>query len=194
MGVIGCGGIFRSLHAPYYEVTDRARIVAVADVREENARQAAERFGADPYTDYRELLARDDVDGVDVCVHPRPHREICVAAARAGKHILVEKPMCVNVAEADAMIQAAREANVRLQVAYMQRWNPAYQKLKELLEDGTLGRPFLVYGVEIGWFPPTHPWLFKKEESGGMMIEQAIHTVDAWVLALRAGGPRLCRG
>jgi predicted dehydrogenase len=180
VGIIGSGGIFRSLHAPYYETSARAQIVAVADIRGESAREHAERFGATAYTDYRQLLERTDVDGVDVCVHPRPHREICVAAARAGKHVLVEKPMCVNVAEADDMIEAARAAGVRLQVAYMQRWNPAHVRLKELLDDGTLGAMHLVYGVEIGWFAPRHPWLFRRAESGGMMVEQAIHTVDAW--------------
>src|SRR5262249_7476788 len=109
IGIIGAGGIFRSLHQPYYQMTSRPRIVAAAEAREEAAREIAAVFGAEPYTDYRELLARGDVDAVDICVHPRPHCEMTVAAAQAGKHILVEKPMCCTVAEARTMIAAAKE-------------------------------------------------------------------------------------
>lgn len=136
IGIIGAGGIFRSLHQPYYQMTHRAQIVAVSDVREEAARDVAAVFGAEAYTDYRDLLARDDVDAVDICTHPKPHCEMTLAAARAGKHVLVEKPMCRTVAEADAMIAACKEAGVVLQVAYMLRFNPTHQKLIGLTQLG----------------------------------------------------------
>ena len=182
VAVIGSGGIFRSLHVPYYEMTDRAKIVAVADVKEESAAEVAKRFGADAYTDYRQVLDRDDVDAVDVSTHPRPHRDITVAAAQAGKHILLEKPMCRTVAEADEMIAAADSAGVMLQVAYMMPFNPVYQKLKQLLKDGTLGDVHMAYCNQVGWFSPGgHPWLFIREESGGMLVEQAIHNFDLWL-------------
>ena len=132
VGVIGSGGIFRGLHAPYFEQTKLAKIVAVADVNEKNAQEQAKRFGAEAYTDFRALLERKDVDAVDLCTHPAPHRDITVAAAQAGKHILLEKPMCRTVAEADEMIAAAKKARVQLQVAYMMRFNPNYMKLKEM--------------------------------------------------------------
>ena len=145
VGVIGSGGIFRNLHVPYYEMTDRAEIVAVADIKEESAAEVAKRFGADACTDYRQILDRDDVDAVDVSTHPRPHRDITLAAAQAGKHILLEKPMCRTVAEADEMIAAADDAGMMLQVAYMQPFNPIQQKLKQLLEDGALGDLHMAY-------------------------------------------------
>lgn len=182
IGIIGSGGIFRSLHAPYYEISKRAKIVAVADVNEQNAKAQAERFGAEAYVDYRRLLERKDVDAVDICTHPAPHRETVVAAAEAKKHILVEKPMCRNIAEADEMIAAAEKNKVRLQVAYMLRFEPNYMKLKQLLDDGTLGSVHMAYCCQVGWFnPSTHPWLFIKEQSGGMLVEQAIHNLDAWL-------------
>jgi len=182
VGVIGCGGIFRGAHVPYLQWrTDRARVTAVMDIQRQNAQQEAERFGAAICDDWRTLLERDDVDAVIIATHPRPHCEITVAAARAGKHILLEKPMCRTVAEADRMIAAARKARVRLQVAYIMRFRPGYQKLKELLTDGTLGRPHLVYCSQVGWFRPTHPWLFIRKESGGMLVEQAIHVLDEWL-------------
>ncbi len=183
VGIIGCGGIFRNLHAPYYEEpTRRAEIVAIADINADAAQEQADRFGAESYTDYRALLDRSDIDAVDVCVHPRPHLEITRAAAEAGKHILMEKPMCCNVAEGDAMIAAAEEAGVLLMVAYMMRFDPGYRKLKSLLADGTLGALQMAYSNQVGWFSPErHPWLFVKSESGGMLVEQAIHHLDLWL-------------
>ena len=182
VGVVGCGGIFRGAHVPYLQWrTDRVRVAAVADAKRENAQQEAERFGAALCDDWKVLLARDDVDAVIIATHPRPHCEIAVAAARAGKHILIEKPMCRTVAEGDRMIAAAEKAGVRLHVAYIMRFRPAKQKLKELLTDGTLGKAQLVYCNQIGWFPPRHPWLFVRKESGGMLVEQAIHVFDEWL-------------
>jgi len=182
VGVIGSGGIFRGLHAPYFEQTKRAKIVAVADVNEKGAQEQAKRFGAEAYTDYHRLLERKDVDAVDVCTHPAPHRDVTVAAAQAKKHILLEKPMCRTVAEADEMIAAAKNADVQLQVAYMMRFNPHYMKLKAMIEGETLGAVHMAYVNQIGWFPPfTHPWLFVREQSGGMLVEQAIHNFDLWL-------------
>jgi len=182
IGVIGCGGIFRGAHVPYLQWrTDRCRVTAVADLKRANARQEADRFGARLCRDWKTLLGRDDVDAVIIATHPQPHCEISVAAARAGKHILLEKPMCRTVAEADRMIAAARKADVRLHVAYIMRFKPAKQKLKTLLSDGTLGKPHLVYCNQISWFPPRHPWLFVQKESGGMLVEQAIHVFDEWL-------------
>ena len=74
VGVIGCGGIFRGAHAPYYDISERAQIVAVADVNEDAAKAQGERFGADVYTDWKVVLGRKDIDAVDVCTHPAPHR------------------------------------------------------------------------------------------------------------------------
>ena len=183
VGIIGCGGIFRNLHSPYYqEPTRRADIVAIADINESSANEQADKFGADAYTDYRQLLDRNDIDAVDVCVHPRPHLEITKAAAEAGKHILMEKPMCCTVAEGDEMVAAAENAGVLLMVAYMMRFDPGYMKLKSLLDDGTLGTLQMAYCNQVGYFSPErHPWLFVKEESGGMLVEQAIHNLDLWL-------------
>ncbi|MCG9129451.1 Gfo/Idh/MocA family oxidoreductase [Candidatus Poribacteria bacterium] len=183
VGIIGCGGIFRNLHSPYYqEPTRRADIVAIADINETSANEQADKFGAKVYTDYRELLDQDDIDAVDVCVHPRPHLEITRAAADAGKHILMEKPMCCSVSEGRQMVAVTDEADVILMVAYMMRFDPGYMKLKSLLEDGTLGTLQMAYSNQVGWFSPEkHPWLFVKEESGGMLVEQAIHNLDLWL-------------
>jgi predicted dehydrogenase len=182
IGVIGSGGIFRELHLPYYQMTNKAKIVAVADINEESARNICQMCGADHwFTDYRELLELGDVDAVDVCTHPAPHRDIAIAAARAGKHILVEKPMCRTVKEADEMVAVAERKGVMLQVAYMIRFHPTYMKLKSLLDEKKFGDLQMAYSCQVGWFPPSHPWLFVRKQSGGMLVEQAIHTLDEWL-------------
>ncbi|MEM2920721.1 MAG: Gfo/Idh/MocA family oxidoreductase [Candidatus Bathyarchaeia archaeon] len=182
VGVVGTGGIFYELHLPYYQSSRRAKVVAVADVNEHAAREAAKACGAEYcFTDFRDLLRLREVEAVDVCTHPAPHRDIAIEAARLGKHVLVEKPMCRTVKEADEMIAAAERANVVLQVAYMLRFHPTYMRLKRLIEEGDLGEVHLAYSCQVGWFPPTHPWLFHKEQSGGMLVEQAIHTLDEWL-------------
>ncbi len=182
VGIVGCGGIFRNLHAPYYEEPNRcADIVAVADLDTDSASEQAKRFDARAYTDYRQLLDQPDVDAIDVCCHPAPHLEITLAAATVGKHILMEKPMCRNVDEGDQMVAAAEKANILFQVAYMMRFDPGQAKLKELLDDGTLGTLQMAYSNQIGWFRPQHPWLFIQQESGGMLVEQAIHHFDLWL-------------
>ncbi len=153
VGVIGCGGIFRNLHSPYYEEPNRrSDIVAVADLDADSANEQAKRFNARAYTGYRQLLDQADVDAIDVCCHPAPHLEITLAAAAAGKHVLMEKPMCRNVDEGNQMVAAAEKANILLQVAYMMRFDPGQAKLKELLDDGTLGTLQMAYSNQIGWF------------------------------------------
>ena len=183
--MIGAGGIFRQLHLPYYEMTKRARVVAVADINGQSAKEMADRCGAGFWcTNYVDLVKRKDVDAVDICTPPSSHRDIAVAAARAGKNVLVEKPMCRTVREADEIVSAADEAGVMLQVAYMVRFNPVYMRLKRLLDEGAFGDLHMAYCCQIGWSggrPPRHPWLFIKEQSGGMLVEQAIHNLDEWL-------------
>ena len=184
IGVIGCGRIFRRNHLPYYqEPTCRAQIVAVADLNEAAAGEQWDRFHADAYIDYRHLLDRQDIDAVDVACHPAPHRDIALAAAAAGKHMLIEKPMCRNVAEADEMVAAAEEERVLLQVAYTMRFNPGYMKLKQLLVDGRLGALQMAYTNQLGYLRASVApwWLPIREESGGMLVEQAIHNLDIWL-------------
>lgn len=182
VGVVGTGGIFRELHLPHYLTTKRARVVAVADVNERSAKEAAQACGAKYFTtDFRELLSLRDVEAVDICTPPSSHKEIAVAAAELGKHVLVEKPMCRTLKEVDEMIAAADRAGVVLQVAYMLRFHPTYMVLKRLLDEGSLGEVHLAYSCQVGWFPTNHPWLFSRAQSGGMLVEQAIHTLDEWL-------------
>lgn len=140
IGLIGAGGITRAHVRGYNVIADEAKVVAVADVVAENARQRADDLGgADVVTDYHELLGRDDVDAVDICLPHHLHADAIVAAASAGKHILCEKPLCLTITEA-AAVQAAVSGNgVTLMCSHNQLFMAAVARTRELLDGGLLG-------------------------------------------------------
>jgi UDP-N-acetylglucosamine 3-dehydrogenase len=182
IGVIGCGGIAHAAHLPHYVKLDNAELVAVADVAEDAARKTAEEFGAkDSYTDYRDLLKRDDIDAVSVTTPPKWHSEIAVAAARAGKHVLVEKPMARNVDEADAMVSAAKEAGVLLMATHQDRMGPMSEKVKELIDHGVIGKPYEIASVGGSWHMVGSPWFYDKDiAGGGVGMDGLIYTAYMW--------------
>ena len=140
IGVIGTGSIAAGAHLPAIaKLRGLLELVAVADVRPEVARFVGQTYGVDAYEDYRELLARDDVDLVDICTPEFLHAEQTIAAAEAGKHVHCEKPMASSVAEADAMIAACRRAGVRLMIGHSRRFTPRYIQIKAAIDAGEVG-------------------------------------------------------
>ena len=143
IGVIGCGYIAQADHLPAATRLPNCRLVAVADASEERARRAAEVFGAERwFADYRDLLALEDVDAVDICTPHYPvdlHFPIGMDAVAAGKHVLVEKPMCNRAEDAWQLVDACRNAGVMLMVACPHRFEAEAQKAKALIEAGEIG-------------------------------------------------------
>jgi predicted dehydrogenase len=138
-GVIGLG-VWGETHLMAYASDPWARLVAVCDLNEELARRRAAEYGAEFWTtDYHELLAREDVQAVSIVTPDFFHAEIATAAAAAGKHILLEKPMATSVAEAQAIADAAARAGVKLMVDFHNRWNPAMVQAKQAVANGELG-------------------------------------------------------
>jgi predicted dehydrogenase len=127
VGVIGCGGVAQIMHLPYLrELDDRFTIAALCDISPGVLRAVGDYYGAAArYTDYHDLVDHD-LDAVLVLT-PGSHAPAAIAAAHAGRHVLVEKPMCFTLREADTMIAAARAADVTLMVAYMKRYDPGYR-------------------------------------------------------------------
>ncbi|MDE2992109.1 MAG: Gfo/Idh/MocA family oxidoreductase [Chloroflexota bacterium] len=130
MGVIGCGGIAQIQHLPHLvELRDECEIAGLCDLSRELLTHVGDAYGVPPerrHVDYRELVERADIDAVIVCT-TGSHAPAAIAAAEAGKHILVEKPVCYTVAEAEAMADAADRAGVVYQAAYMKRYDPAFR-------------------------------------------------------------------
>ncbi len=139
-GVIGVG-TFGSLHARVYAELESVDLVAVADIQTERTQPFVSQYGANAYTDYEELLEKEDLDMVSVCTSDELHIAPVLAAASAGKHILVEKPLAINVPDCDVMIQAAESAGVKLMVGQILRFDPRYYTARKAIADGQIGSP-----------------------------------------------------
>jgi predicted dehydrogenase len=156
----------------------------VCDISEEKARAVAKEYGAEAwFLDYKEALARDDVDAMSICLPHHLHWKAAVESADAGKHVLVEKPMARTLKEADAMIAAAKKAGVKLMVAEHHRYIPSVLKAKELIDNGSLGEIFLIRcnlftGNRASW-PLQNDWRSENEKrGGGVLLSDGVHRVN----------------
>lgn len=145
VGIIGCGRIAPA-HVASYRAVDGYDLVAVADVKREAGEGLCSKHGLDVslYDDYREMLAKEHLDVVTVATWAGSHAEITVAAAAAGvKGILCEKPMAPSMGEAQAMIDACDEYGVKLAIGHQHRFDPSWNRGKELIAQGAIGQPLL---------------------------------------------------
>ena len=179
--IIGCGRIAPK-HADSIVALPEAELVAVCDIVPELAQAFADKYGAEPYTDYLEMLKRDDIDVVTIATSSGLHAEIGIAAAEAGKHVLVEKPMAMTLKTADEMIAACHKAGVKLGVIHQNRFNDSIKLLRTALEDGRFGK--LTHGqATVRWnrndnYYTQAPWRGTKLQDGGVLMNQSIHNID----------------
>jgi predicted dehydrogenase len=180
-GIIGAG-IIAAVHADAIALLPDARLVAVTDVAAGAARDFAAARGCAAEDTLDDLLARRDVDVVCVCVPSGLHAEVGVRAAKAGKHLVVEKPIDVTLEAADRLTAAARQAGVALTVMSQHRFDPGVAELKRLIDDGALGR--LVLGEAVTkWYRTqayydSSPWRGTWAMDGGALLNQGVHYVD----------------
>lgn len=186
-GIVGCGMI-GAVQAAAIQAIQGARLLAVCGKDPERTAKFAERFGATPYTDYNAFLTHPGLRIVNICTPSGLHAEQGIAAARAGKHVLVEKPIETTLAKADALINACDEAGVRLGVIFQSRFLPAVQQFKRALDEGRLGR-LMVGDAYVKWYRAPEYYADSWHgtlalDGGGALINQAIHTVDLlrWML------------
>jgi predicted dehydrogenase len=193
IGVIGCGSIARSAHVPGFLASEFAEIAGFASRTRASAETTASGCGSDApiHDDWRELIERDDVDAVTICSPNAFHHEQAVTAAKAGKHVLVEKPVAVSADEADEMIAAAAEAGVLLQVAHNLRYIPAVLAARDAVTrvGNIVGvRAAFGHGGPQVWAPEAS-WFFDRSRSGGgALIDLGIHIIDVvnFVTGLKA--------
>jgi predicted dehydrogenase len=181
--IIGSTGVIGKVHLHALSQLDTCRLVGVYARTQESLRQQATELGAKPYTALDDVLADPEVDAVIIATPHPSHLEIALQAASAGKHILVEKPMAVTPSEADAMIAAAKRAKVKLGVLFNQRFKPDVHKMRELLDQGAIGKLYrtsLVHATmrtqdyydRLAW---RGTW---RDEGGGVLLNQSIHSID----------------
>jgi predicted dehydrogenase len=186
IGIIGCGSITKVRHAPEYAAHPQTQLAGFFNRRKDRAMEMVELYGGKAYDSYEELLADPDIDAVSVCTSNGTHAPIAIAALRAGKHVLCEKPMATTVADAEKMIAAARQAGKYLMIAHNQRLAAAHVKAKQLLAEGEMGRiisfrtVFSHQGPEM-WSADKSPntWFFNKQEATmGAVGDLGIHKAD----------------
>ena len=191
IGLIGYGGIGRVHAAAYRAISfhyglpaDSIRIAGVATTRAETARRAADEIGCEFYTsDYRELLARGDIDAVDICTPNNSHHEIALAAAEAGLHVYCEKPLAMNVAEAARMAAAVDATGVKAQMTFNFRFFPAVARARQLMAAGFVGRVFSFRGRyhRSSYISSEKPmsWRLQREiTGGGALFDLGAHILD----------------
>jgi len=176
IAVVGCGTIVRQAHLPAYR-SFGDRVVAVCDIVEESARTTAEQFKI-PFwaTDVDEVLARTDVDIIDLAVHASQRPQLVEKIAAAGKHILSQKPFALSLADAQHMVVLCHEAGVTLMVNQQARWAPAHRALKRLIERGVLGQLSSVLHVHRGFQDIPGSWFVKMEHFN--ILDHGIHYID----------------
>jgi predicted dehydrogenase len=183
-GLVGCGDIAAKRVAAALGQAAGSALVTVARGRASLAAEFAEAHGAKRWhADWRDVLRDAEVDAVYVATPVRLHAEQAVAAAEAGKHVLCEKPIALDVASAARMVSAARAHRVRLGVAYYRHHYPVVARLRALLRSGEIGDPVLaqVQAFEPFDAGPDHPraWLMRRSESGGgPMADFGCHRVE----------------
>lgn len=185
VGIIGCGQISKILHVPDYAHCPEAEIVAFSDVIPEAAEALAARWAPDArvYTDYDEMLETEKLDAVTVTLPNVLHCQATLAALNAGCHVLVEKPMATNSADAKKMVETAKKARKKLLVNHCQRLIPAHAKAREVVEKGVIGKvlhatSILGHDGPENW-SPTGSWFFKKKEAHfGVLADLGVHKAD----------------
>ena len=186
VGIIGCGKIAQVRHIPEYAANPHAEVYGFYDINRERTEQLAAQFGGKAFATYEELLADPTIDAVSVCAANHAHAEITIAALKAGKHVLCEKPMAVTLPECEAMVAAAKESGKYLMIGQNQRLAKAHSKAKELIEQGAIGkvltfRTIFGHGGPETWSidPGKNVWFFDKTKAAmGAMADLGIHKTD----------------
>ncbi len=195
-GVIGCGGIADRRTIPEGFVPSQlAELVFVQDIDESRAREVAEKYGVPRWsTNESDVLADSEVEAVYIATPTYLHHKHVLMAAEAGKHILCEKPLALNVQQAEEMVEACRSAGVKLGVNFMMRFHACHRHLRELVSSGQMGTPVLGKAELTCWYPPI-PGAFRQDPElggGGALIDMGNHCIDLLEFILGQRVKRVC--
>ena len=176
--LIGAGGIAQT-YAQAFQTSERCELVAVADLRKDAAEAFAEPFGAKAFADYKQLAENTTIDAVIVSTPPASHPEIAMYFMARGVHVLCEKPLCLSVEEARAMIEAAEKSGVVFTMATKFRYCADVIKAKSILASGTLGEIIQFENAFTAKVDMSKRWNSDKAQAGGgVLIDNGTHSVD----------------
>jgi predicted dehydrogenase len=199
VAVIGCGGIANGKHLPSLRLVPDVELIAFCDIIVERAQKAAEQYGvagARVYEDYKELLEKEKPDVVHVCTPNRAHCEISVAALEAGCHVMCEKPMAINEADARKMLEAAKRTGKKLTIGYQNRYRADSQFLKAECEKGMFGEIYYAkaHAIRRRAVPTWGVFLNEYEQGGGPLVDIGTHALDLTLWMMDNYKPKYCVG
>jgi predicted dehydrogenase len=180
--IIGCGTI-HSIHAAAISDITGVQLGAVADIDGEKADETARRYDCRAYHSFNDVIADPQIDTVHICTPHYLHSTMAIEAMKAGKHVLTEKPMAITVKECEEMIMVSEQTGRQLGICFQNRFNTTSLHIKALLESGKAGR-ILAAKASVTWLRQKEYYLESswrgtwEREGGGVMINQAIHTLD----------------
>lgn len=186
IGIIGCGKIAQVRHIPEYAAHPEAKLVGFYDINQQRAAELAAKYGGRAYATVEELLAEPEIQAVSICAANFAHAELTIAALNAGKHVLCEKPMATNLADCEAMVQAADTNGKFLMIGHNQRLAKAHSLARKLIVEGLIGdiitfRTIFGHGGPETWSidPGKNTWFFDKNRAAmGAMADLGIHKTD----------------
>ncbi len=199
IGIIGCGGIANGKHMPALSNVSEVEMTAFCDIIEEKAKAAAAKYGtsdAKVYTDYKQLLDDKSIDVVHVCTPNRSHSFISIDAMRAGKHVMCEKPMAINAAEAAEMVKVAKETGMKLSIGYQNRQRKEIILLKKIVERGDLGEVYYAKALAVRrrGVPTWGVFINEYEQGGGPLIDIGTHALDLTLYTMNNYEPKMVVG
>lgn len=178
VGFIGCGGIAMT-HAERLKTLEEVRMVAFADIVEERAKAMADRYGGRWYSDWHEMLDKEKLGIVYICLPPFAHADEVIVAAEKGIHVFIEKPIALDMRTAKEMVRSIEKNDVKSQVGYNCRFGYAIEEAKRLVSCGEAGEVGLALGMYWCHFI-RKDWWIDKSRSGGQLVEQSTHLFDAF--------------
>ncbi len=183
IGIVGCGGIANGKHLPAIQKNGNFEIIAFCDIVKERALEAKEKYGsadARVYTDYTELVKETELEAVYVLTPNKSHSVISIAAMKAGKHVMCEKPMAKSYADAKLMLDTAKETGKLLTIGYQNRYRQDSKYLKTACDNGDLGDIYYAraHAVRRRAVPTWGVFLNEEEQGGGPLIDIGTHALD----------------
>jgi len=183
---VGAGHWARTAHIPSFQASTGVKIEAVCDVNEDLANQASKEFGIpNVFTDYHELLKLSTIDAVDICSSAKSHFDVASESIRLGKPLLCEKPLAMSLAETRSLWNEADKKKIKTKMGFTFRYSPALRRMKELIDEGFIGVPYLFNGFEQNsqFIDPGTPFRWNpskdlKEMMPGSLEEYAPHLID----------------
>lgn len=189
VAIVGTGGIYRLAHGPAWRQIPQARVIATCDIIKERADQARAELGTEKsFSSLDELLAHDGIDLVDICTPHPSHAELAIKAMRAGKHVICEKPMALEIEGAARMIEAAKETGRHLYIGHTRRFDRRWVQVKEQLAAGRIGEPVCMRWSERSWAGFSGDSWRWNPRNGGVLMDLGVHIADlfAWFFECEA--------